>query len=164
LEFLGGPWISFDTFESCPFDFLGFPWIPSSESGLFNGLAAPQLQKGNSQAGLLLPGPKAIRGAVAPLGRKEAGPGRTEGIPSWAEGNPSQSEGNPSRAEGNPNWEEGNPNVYPSVKSSSFNGLRPTPAGGLGVAQEDLHRRSGDLTEFRRPIFLRRKSDCSSVQ
>jgi hypothetical protein len=90
-------------------------------------------QKSNSQAGLLLPRPKAIRGEAAPLGRKEAVPGRTEGIPSWAEGNPSQSEGNPNRAEGNPSRAEGIPNVCPSVKSKSFNGLRSTPAGGLGV-------------------------------
>src|ERR1700676_4336641 len=69
----------------------------------------------NSQAGLLLPGPKAVRGEAAPLGRKEAVPSRTEGIPSWAEGNPSQSEGNPNRAEGIPSRAEGNPNVYPPL-------------------------------------------------
>src|SRR6202140_1970339 len=78
-----------------------------------------------SQAGLLLPGSKAIRGEAAPLGRKEPFPRRTEGIPSWAEGNPSQSEGNPNRAEGNPSRAEGNPNVRPSVKSRLFNGLTP---------------------------------------
>ena len=80
---------------------------------------------------------------AAPLGRKEAVPSRTEGIPSWAEGNPGQSEGNPGQSEGNPNRAEGNPsraegipNVCPSVKSKPFNGLRPTPAGGLGVTPE----------------------------
>jgi hypothetical protein len=89
--------------------------------------------KSNSQAGLLLQGPKTIRGEAAQVGRKEAVPSRTEGIPSWAEGNPSQSEGIPNRAEGNPSRAEGIPNVCPSVKSKSFNGLRSTPAGGLGV-------------------------------
>src|SRR6202521_574735 len=84
-----------------------------------------------SQGGLLLPGSKAIRGEAAPLGRKEA-------APSWAEGNPSQSEGNPNLAEGIPSRAEGNPNVCPSVKSRSFNGLRSTPAGGLGVTARVL--------------------------
>src|ERR1700687_3558247 len=84
----------------------------------------PSVRDGsNSQVRLLLPRPKAIRGAAAPLGRKEAVPSRTEGIPSWAEGNPSQSEGNPSRAEGIPSPAEGIPNVCPSLKSRSFNRL-----------------------------------------
>jgi hypothetical protein len=101
----------------------GFDEVSGREAKLFFGrkTVTPKSRP-------LLPGPKAIRGAAVPLGRKEPFPSRTEGIPSSAEGNPSQSEGNPSRA-------EGNPNVYSSVKSRSFNGLRPTPAGGLGVTR-----------------------------
>jgi hypothetical protein len=59
----------------------------------------------------------------------------------------------PSRTEGIPSWAEGNPNVYPSVKSRSFNGLRPTPAGGL---HRDILRSSqgpfvGGIVSRKRP-------------
>ena len=113
---------------------LGFAWFSLDSlvrNGTFQRVTDAQRRQCNSQAGLLLPGPKAVRGEAAPLGRKEAVPSRTEGIPSWAEGNPSQSEGNPNRAEGNPSLAEGNPNVYPFAKSRYFNGLRSTQAGGL---------------------------------
>jgi hypothetical protein len=137
---LGNPWFSL---VLAPFpDFslvlrLGFPWISLDSFvriGTFQRVMGDVRDGSNSQARLLLPRPKAIRGAAAPLGRKEAVPSRTEGIPSWAEGNPSQSEGNPNQAEGNPSRAEGIPNVCPSVKSRYFNGL---PAGGLGVTDRD---------------------------
>jgi len=95
---------------------------------------------------------------AAQLGRKEAVPSRTEGIPSWAEGNPSQSEGNPNRAEGIPSRAEGNPNVCPSVKSRSFNGLRPTPAGGLVVTVEKSFR--SPHLQFRQRRSVKYRGPC----
>src|SRR6202158_3147924 len=98
------------------------------------------MSSGNSQGGLLLPGPKAIRGAAAPL-RPQGSGSKPDGRNSKLGGRKSKPVGRKSKPGGRKSKLGGRKSKCSiSVKSRSFNGLRPTPAGSLGLTRKTRAR------------------------
>jgi hypothetical protein len=106
----------------------------STELGLFNGLCVTRLVFATPKPASSCQDHKAIRGAAAPLVRKEPfQAGRKEFQAGRKEIQIERKEIQAGRKEFQARRKEIQMSI--SAKAKSFNGLRPTPAGSLGVAR-----------------------------